>query len=65
MAANPIDLTTLAAVKAWLQIGTGSTADDGILQDAITAFSAYALRATSRGPADGSIPSCFSFHLRP
>ena len=52
---NPIDLTTLANVKAWLHM-TG-TSDDQVIQDCITAFSAYALRFCGRGPADGSIPT--------
>lgn len=56
MAPNPIDLTTVANVKAWVQISSGNTSEDAIIQDAITAFSAYVLRATGRGPADGSVP---------
>jgi len=52
---NDIDLTTLAAVKSWT--GLQNTTDDQIIQDCITAFSAYVLRRTGRGPADGSIPS--------
>ena len=40
MAADPSDLTTLAAVKAWLGIGA-STADDVVLQTLITAASNY------------------------
>ena len=52
---NAIDLTTLANVKSWVQLGVAG--DDQIIQDAITAFSAYVLRVTGRGPADGSIPA--------
>jgi hypothetical protein len=62
---NAIDLTTLAAVKGWLS-GTGQTPpanaqEDPIIQDAITAFSAWVLKQTGRGPADGSIPAASPF----
>lgn len=58
-ATNAIDLTTLAAVKAWINLtGTG---DDQVIQDAITAFSSYVLHLTGRGPADGSIPTASPF----
>ena len=59
MATNAIDLTTVANVKAWAQIQTSG--DDQIVQDAITAFSAYVLKLTARGPADGSIPATSPF----
>lgn len=52
---NPIDLTTLASVKSWA--GINGTADDQTISDAISAFSAYVLHVTGRGPADGSIPT--------
>jgi hypothetical protein len=58
---NAIDLTTLAKVKNWIQIPTANTTDDQTLQDAITSFSAYVLRITGRGPADGSIPAASPF----
>src|SRR4029077_18917083 len=54
---NAIDLTTYSAVKDWVQIPTGTTGDDQKIQDCVTAFSAYALKATGRGPANGSIPT--------
>ncbi len=56
---NAIDITTLAAVKSWNQ--TTGTNDDQIIQDAITAFSAYLLRRTARGPLDGTIPTASPF----
>lgn len=59
MSANGIDLTTLAAIKAWL-VTTANT-DDQIIQDAITSFSAYVLRRTGRGPLDGTIPTSSPF----
>ncbi len=55
MPVNAIDLTTNAAVKSWINL-TG-TNEDTIIQDAITAFSAYVLRRTGRGPLDGTIPA--------
>lgn len=59
MAVNPIDLTTLAAVKKWASItGTG---DDSDIQDAITAFSMYVITRTGRGPMDGSVPTVSPF----
>jgi hypothetical protein len=57
---NPIDLTTLAAVKTWLGI-SGNT-DDSVIADVITSFSAYVLRMTGRGPADGTIPATSPFN---
>ena len=57
---NPIDLTTLARVRNW--IGASSNSDDQTLQDCITAFSAYVLRRTGRGPEDGSIPAISPFN---
>lgn len=59
MPTNAIDLTTLASVKAWLSLTGGG--DDQVIQDAITAFSAYVLHLTGRGPTDGSIPSSSPF----
>jgi hypothetical protein len=58
---NPIDLTTYTAVKSWVQIATGNTSDDQIIQDAVTAFSADVLRMTGRGPIDGTIPTTSPF----
>ncbi len=49
MAANPIDLTTLADVKLYLGIKTTETADDAILQSLITGASQYWLDRTVRG----------------
>jgi hypothetical protein len=57
--ANPIDLSTLTAVKSWA--GVTGTGDDQIIQDAITAFSSYVLHLTGRGPTDGSIPAASPF----
>lgn len=57
---NAIDLTTLAAVKSWVASGAG-TSDDQTIQDCITAFSAYVLRLTGRGPSDGSVPATSPF----
>ena len=59
-ATNPIDITTLAAVKAWANVL--SVNEDQIIQDAITAFSAYVLHQTGRGNADGSIPTTSPFN---
>jgi hypothetical protein len=58
--ANPIDITTLAAVKAWAAIQSSN--EDQIVQDAITAFSNYVLNFTGRGNADGSVPSTSPFN---
>lgn len=55
MAANAIDLTTLAAVKSWLSLDTN--ASDQIVQDCITAASLYWLHATGLGPQDLTIPA--------
>lgn len=52
-----INLTTLANVKGWLGIAPGTTSDDIKIQDCITAFSAYVIHATGRGPMDGSYPT--------
>ena len=62
-ATNPIDITTLAAVRLWAGIKTGTVApdEDQIIQDAITAFSAYVLHITGRGTADGSLPAASPF----
>ena len=57
MSANPIDLTTLNAVKTWVGISLTSTVDDGTIQDVITSFSAYVLRITGRGNPNGTIPA--------
>lgn len=61
MSANAIDLTTVANVKAWANPG-GTSGDDQVIQDAITAFSAYVLHLTGRGNADGSIPAASPFN---
>lgn len=61
MSTSPIDLTVLSAVKAWLGVGAATTSEDAIIQDCITAFSAYVLRATGRGPAGGEIPATSPF----
>lgn len=58
---SQLDLTTLAAVKSWLQIATGVTTDDQIIQDCITALGAYILRITGRGPEDGTLPTASPF----
>lgn len=55
MAPNAIDLTTLAAVKAWLSLT--STTDDQVVQDCITAASLYWLHATGLGPQDLTNPT--------
>lgn len=49
MAANAIDLCTLADVKAWLSIPTGTTTSDDLLQTLITAASAFINSWTERG----------------
>jgi hypothetical protein len=60
---NPIDITTLLAVKSWagFQNPPAPSGDDQLVQDAITAFSAWALKYCGRGPADGSIPAASPF----
>lgn len=59
---NPIDLTTLAAVARWINYQTGvNTSQDQNISDCITAFSAYALRQTGRGPIDGTDPTTSPF----
>lgn len=63
MAPNAIDLTTLANVANWIAPYTlgQSVPNDTDIQDAITAFSAYVLKLTGRGPADGSVPAASPF----
>lgn len=56
---NPIDLTTLANVKAWAGVSGASL--DQELQDIITSFSLYALHVTGRANADGSVPTASPF----
>jgi hypothetical protein len=56
---NPIDLTTLTAVKKWATVAAAG--DDQEIQDCITAFSSWVLTRTGRGPQDGSIPSASPF----
>ena len=58
---SAIDLTNLEDVKSWLTIGQDNTSDDGVIQDCITALSVYVLRATGRGPMNGSIPTVSPF----
>lgn len=53
---NPIDLTTLAAVKLWLTMGSGTT-DDQSIQDCITAASAYWIWDLGVGPQNGVTPT--------
>lgn len=48
MSANPIDLTTVAAVKAYLGIPANATADDAVLQGLITSVSQYWITRTQR-----------------
>ena len=60
MSANAIDLTTVANVKSWAQVQTSG--DDQTIQDAITAFSLFALHVTGRGNADGSVPAASPFN---
>lgn len=55
MATNPIDLTTLASVKARFNIT--STTDDTLLQYLITSASLIAMHETGCGPMDWSIPA--------
>ena len=59
MSVNPIDLTTVANVKAWAGVTTAG--DDQVIQDAITAFSLYVMHITGRGNADGSVPAASPF----
>lgn len=61
MPTNAIDLTTIAAVKSWVGISSGTTGDDSQIQDIITAFSAQVLRWTGRGTQDGSFPTVSPF----
>jgi hypothetical protein len=56
---NPIDISTIANVKAWT--GVISSNEDQTIQDALTAFSSHILHLTGRGPADGSIPAASPF----
>lgn len=59
---NDIDLTTVAAIKKWIDFsGISTDAQDQIIQDTITAFSSFVLHMTGRGPADGSIPEASPF----
>lgn len=59
---NPIDLTTVQAVKDWLAATQqGVTSDNDNIQSCITSASAYWLWRTGRGNSDGSIPSASSF----
>src|SRR4051812_30653777 len=48
MAANPIDLITLADAKAYLKIKTAATGDDVFIQSLITGISQYWLTRTCR-----------------
>lgn len=52
---SPIDLTTIDGVKAYLSGGGSqvSSADDDLIQDAITAFSQWALSFTGRDSLSG------------
>jgi hypothetical protein len=53
--ANPIDLTTVAAVKSWVGIKADNLADDDNIQRCITAASSYWLWYCGKGPgADGT-----------
>lgn len=66
MAPNAIDLTTVANVKTWAVQGPQGqsvtiTDQDQTIQDAITAFSALVLRATGRGPQNGTVPATSPF----
>ena len=55
---NPIDLTTVAAVQAWLGVNQvqGATGFDQNIQNVLTSCSLAWIRETARGPMDGSIP---------
>lgn len=59
---NPIDLTTLAAVKSWVKVPLNQTADDDLIQACITAAGMFWLVATGRGNADGSVPALSPFN---
>jgi hypothetical protein len=52
MTANPIDLTTVAAVESWLN--QGSSIDATIIQTAITAYSQFVLTMTGRANLNSS-----------
>lgn len=56
-----IDLTTLANVKNWVGIPYLETSEDQTIQGCITAFSAYVLRVTGRGPEDGTVAAVSPF----
>ena len=61
---SPIDLTTLANVKAWLSgngVAPQNPSDDLQLEACITAWSAMFLQRTGRGPQDGSEPTSSPF----
>lgn len=59
---NPIDLTTLVAVKNWVKIPLAQTADDDTIQACITAAGQFWLIWTGRGNADGSTPAQSPFN---
>ncbi len=59
MSPSPLDLTTIALVKAWIQ--TQSANSDAIIQSFITDFSLWCLRTAGRGPIDGSVPTVSPF----
>lgn len=48
LSASPIDLTTLADLKAWCEISSNNTSEDSLLQSVITGFSNHVLLMTGR-----------------
>lgn len=59
---SPLDLTTLANVKAWLKIGPNATAEDALIQSVITSAGMFWLTWTGRGNGDGSVPAQSPFN---
>lgn len=56
---SAIDLVTVGDVKSWSEVQTAN--DDGLIQLAVTGFSAFVLRQTGYGPSDGSQPNSSPF----
>lgn len=52
---TPIDLTTINRVKGYLGMATNLTADDGLIQDAITSLSYEFMQRTGRGSTTGDL----------
>lgn len=61
---SPLDLTTLAAVRAWVKAGQPGqpSADDDLIQSCITSAGMFWLVWTGRGNGDGSVPQQSPFN---